>query len=185
MNSSNLPAPVFVKILFLFSLWKFLPGMTTAMSRRRVSCRELGQPDCDGWLWKKRKETSVFLAQKWQRFWFILKGPSLYWYSSQQVQINLNVCSLQTQMIYIVGLKDEISKILVSVVFKYSFYLCLNLSCVLYWIISFTAGWEGRGFCQYSQLQHRKCWRTQAKKVRTNPQKVLLTGFYALILGVF
>ncbi|XP_031703468.1 connector enhancer of kinase suppressor of ras 1 isoform X1 [Anarrhichthys ocellatus] len=58
-------------------------GMSTAMSRRRVSCRELDQPDCDGWLWKKRKE-SVFIAQKWQRFWFVLKGPSLYWYTSLQ-----------------------------------------------------------------------------------------------------
>ncbi|XP_068608003.1 connector enhancer of kinase suppressor of ras 1 [Brachionichthys hirsutus] len=59
-------------------------GMSTAMSRRRVSCRELSQPDCDGWLWKKRKESSVFRTQKWQRFWFVLKGPSLYWYFSQQ-----------------------------------------------------------------------------------------------------
>ncbi|KAM3594173.1 uncharacterized protein V6R79_003574 [Siganus canaliculatus] len=59
-------------------------GMSTALSRRRVSCRELGRPDCDGWLWKKRKESNVFLTQKWQRFWFILKGPSLYWYSGQQ-----------------------------------------------------------------------------------------------------
>uniref|UniRef100_A0A3B4WSJ5 Connector enhancer of kinase suppressor of Ras 1 n=1 Tax=Seriola lalandi dorsalis TaxID=1841481 RepID=A0A3B4WSJ5_SERLL len=62
----------------------FLTGMSTAMSRRRVSCRELGRPDCDGWLWKKRKESSVFITQKWQRFWFVLKGPSLYWYTSQQ-----------------------------------------------------------------------------------------------------
>ncbi|XP_035797790.2 connector enhancer of kinase suppressor of ras 1 isoform X2 [Amphiprion ocellaris] len=59
-------------------------GMTTALSRRRVSCRELGHPDCDGWLWKKRRESSVFLAQKWQRFWFVVKGPYLYWYTSQQ-----------------------------------------------------------------------------------------------------
>ncbi|XP_035024603.2 connector enhancer of kinase suppressor of ras 1 [Hippoglossus stenolepis] len=59
-------------------------GMTTALSRRRVSCRELDRPDCDGWLWKKRKESSVFLTQKWQRFWFVLMGPSLYWYTSQQ-----------------------------------------------------------------------------------------------------
>ncbi|XP_070698360.1 connector enhancer of kinase suppressor of ras 1 [Pempheris klunzingeri] len=59
-------------------------GMTTALSRRRVSCRELCRPDCDGWLWKKRKESGVFIAQKWQRFWFVLTGPSLYWYTSQQ-----------------------------------------------------------------------------------------------------
>ncbi|KAG1971634.1 connector enhancer of kinase suppressor of ras 1 isoform X3 [Pimephales promelas] len=59
-------------------------GTRTAMSRRRVSCRELGRPDCDGWLWKKRKEANVFMTQKWQRFWFVLKGPTLYWYTSQQ-----------------------------------------------------------------------------------------------------
>ncbi|XP_056624665.1 connector enhancer of kinase suppressor of ras 1 isoform X2 [Triplophysa dalaica] len=59
-------------------------GMKTAMSRRRVSCRELGRPDFDGWLWKKRKDGSVFMTQKWQRFWFVLKGPTLYWYNSQQ-----------------------------------------------------------------------------------------------------
>ncbi|XP_063040076.1 connector enhancer of kinase suppressor of ras 1 [Engraulis encrasicolus] len=59
-------------------------GKTTAMSRRRVSCRELGRPDCDGWLWKKRKETGMFMTQKWQRFWFVLKGNTLYWYNSQQ-----------------------------------------------------------------------------------------------------
>uniref|UniRef100_A0A8C1KBW1 Connector enhancer of kinase suppressor of Ras 1 n=1 Tax=Cyprinus carpio TaxID=7962 RepID=A0A8C1KBW1_CYPCA len=59
-------------------------GTRTALSRRRVSCRELGRPDCDGWLWKKRKETNVFMTQKWQRFWFVLKGPTLYWYTSRQ-----------------------------------------------------------------------------------------------------
>ncbi|XP_062863870.1 connector enhancer of kinase suppressor of ras 1 [Trichomycterus rosablanca] len=59
-------------------------GKQTAMSRRRVSCRELGRPDCDGWLWKKRKEMSVFMTQKWQRFWFVLKGVTIYWYMGQQ-----------------------------------------------------------------------------------------------------
>lgn len=59
-------------------------GMSTALSRRRVSCRELAHPDCDGWLWKKRKESSVFITQKWQRFWFVLQGPNLYWYNTQQ-----------------------------------------------------------------------------------------------------
>ncbi|XP_072313969.1 connector enhancer of kinase suppressor of ras 1 [Eucyclogobius newberryi] len=59
-------------------------GMSTAMSRRRVSCRELGRPDCDGWLWKKRRDSGVFVTQKWQRFWFILKGPALYWYNNRQ-----------------------------------------------------------------------------------------------------
>uniref|UniRef100_A0A3P8UT18 Connector enhancer of kinase suppressor of Ras 1 n=1 Tax=Cynoglossus semilaevis TaxID=244447 RepID=A0A3P8UT18_CYNSE len=73
----------FCQIWHTINLHTFL-GMSTAMSRRRVSCKELGRPDCDGWLWKKRKDSSVFIAQKWQRFWFVLKGPSLYWYTSQQ-----------------------------------------------------------------------------------------------------
>ncbi|XP_076834289.1 connector enhancer of kinase suppressor of ras 1 isoform X2 [Brachyhypopomus gauderio] len=59
-------------------------GTRTVLSRRRVSCRELGRPDCDGWLWKKRKEAGVFVTQKWQRFWFVLKGVTIYWYTSQQ-----------------------------------------------------------------------------------------------------
>uniref|UniRef100_A0A3Q4IGL7 Connector enhancer of kinase suppressor of Ras 1 n=1 Tax=Neolamprologus brichardi TaxID=32507 RepID=A0A3Q4IGL7_NEOBR len=71
---------ILISLLFLICL----SGKTTAMSRRRVSCRDLSHPDCDGWLWKKRKESSVFIAQKWQRFWFVLNGPHIYWYKSQQ-----------------------------------------------------------------------------------------------------
>uniref|UniRef100_A0A3P9B7I3 Connector enhancer of kinase suppressor of Ras 1 n=1 Tax=Maylandia zebra TaxID=106582 RepID=A0A3P9B7I3_9CICH len=71
---------IIISLLFLICL----SGKTTAMSRRRVSCRDLSHPDCDGWLWKKRKESSVFIAQKWQRFWFVLSGPHIYWYKSQQ-----------------------------------------------------------------------------------------------------
>ncbi|MED6277533.1 hypothetical protein CHARACLAT_014409 [Characodon lateralis] len=59
-------------------------GMSKALSRRRVSCRDLVHPECDGWLWKKRKESSVFITQKWHRFWFVLQGASLYWYNTPQ-----------------------------------------------------------------------------------------------------
>ncbi|CAI5781574.1 connector enhancer of kinase suppressor of ras 1 isoform X1 [Podarcis lilfordi] len=56
-------------------------GMATRLSRRRISCQDLGQVDCDGWLLKK-KDHGGFMAQKWKRFWFVLKGQSLYWYSN-------------------------------------------------------------------------------------------------------
>ncbi|XP_008948302.1 PREDICTED: connector enhancer of kinase suppressor of ras 1, partial [Merops nubicus] len=46
---------------------------------RRVSCRDLGRVDCDGWLLKK-KDHVAFMAQKWKRCWFVLKGHTLYWY---------------------------------------------------------------------------------------------------------
>ncbi|XP_035759911.1 connector enhancer of kinase suppressor of ras 1 [Egretta garzetta] len=54
-------------------------GVATRVSRRRVSCRDLGRVDCDGWLLKK-KDHVAFMAQKWKRCWFVLKGHTLYWY---------------------------------------------------------------------------------------------------------
>ena len=54
------------------------------MSRRRISVKELGQPDHQGWLYRK-KEGKGFLGLKWKKYWFVLKKTSLYWYSSQLV----------------------------------------------------------------------------------------------------
>uniref|UniRef100_A0A8C3KSM2 PH domain-containing protein n=1 Tax=Calidris pygmaea TaxID=425635 RepID=A0A8C3KSM2_9CHAR len=56
-----------------------LSGVATRLSRRRVSCRDLGRVDCDGWLLKKKDHVG-FMAQKWKRCWFVLKGHTLYWY---------------------------------------------------------------------------------------------------------
>uniref|UniRef100_A0A8C4TLP4 Connector enhancer of kinase suppressor of Ras 1 n=1 Tax=Falco tinnunculus TaxID=100819 RepID=A0A8C4TLP4_FALTI len=53
--------------------------LATRLSRRRVSCRDLGRVDCDGWLLKKKDHVG-FMAQKWKRCWFVLKGHTLYWY---------------------------------------------------------------------------------------------------------
>lgn len=54
------------------------------MSRRRISVKELGQPDHQGWLYRK-KESKGFLGMKWKKYWFVLKKTSFFWYSSQQV----------------------------------------------------------------------------------------------------
>ncbi|NWW89323.1 CNKR1 kinase, partial [Rhynochetos jubatus] len=54
-------------------------GVATRLSRRRVSCRDLGRVDCNGWLLKKKDHVG-FMAQKWKRCWFVLKGHTLYWY---------------------------------------------------------------------------------------------------------
>lgn len=53
------------------------------MSRRRISVKELGQPDHQGWLYRK-KETKGFLGMKWKKYWFVLKKTSFYWYHNQQ-----------------------------------------------------------------------------------------------------
>lgn len=53
------------------------------MSRRRISVKELGQPDHQGWLYRK-KESKGFLGMKWKKYWFVLKKTSFYWYNNQQ-----------------------------------------------------------------------------------------------------
>ncbi|MED6269217.1 hypothetical protein CHARACLAT_030958 [Characodon lateralis] len=55
-----------------------------AMSRRRVSVKDLGEADCQGWL-QRRKDGRSFLGGKWKRFWFVLKKSSLYWYRDKMV----------------------------------------------------------------------------------------------------
>ncbi|XP_061644336.1 connector enhancer of kinase suppressor of ras 2 isoform X5 [Phyllopteryx taeniolatus] len=57
-------------------------GSLTSASRRRISCKDLGHGDCEGWLWKK-KDAKGYFTQKWRKYWFILKESSLYWYTNQ------------------------------------------------------------------------------------------------------
>ncbi|CAL8291441.1 unnamed protein product [Gadus morhua 'NCC'] len=55
-------------------------GGNVTMSRRRISVKELGHPDHQGWLYRKK---DAFLGLKWKKYWFVLKKTSLYWYSNQ------------------------------------------------------------------------------------------------------
>ncbi|KAF7641407.1 hypothetical protein LDENG_00282180, partial [Lucifuga dentata] len=59
-------------------------GSLTSASRRRISCKDLGHGDCEGWLWKK-KDAKGYFTQKWRKYWFILKESCLYWYTNQNV----------------------------------------------------------------------------------------------------
>ncbi|XP_069575775.1 connector enhancer of kinase suppressor of ras 3 isoform X1 [Brachyistius frenatus] len=61
---------------------KKIRGGNGTMSRRRISVKELGQPDHQGWLYRK-KESKGFLGIKWKKYWFVLKKTSLYWYANQ------------------------------------------------------------------------------------------------------
>ncbi|KAM3934014.1 connector enhancer of kinase suppressor of ras 1 [Leptodactylus fuscus] len=75
-------------------------GTVTKLSRRRVSCKDLGSPDCDGWLWQKKENVS-FMSQKWKRCWCVLKKDRLYWYSSPQDEkaqglLNISSYSLES-----------------------------------------------------------------------------------------
>ncbi|XP_034746456.1 connector enhancer of kinase suppressor of ras 2-like isoform X2 [Etheostoma cragini] len=55
----------------------------SSFSKRRISCRDLGQGDCEGWLWKK-KDAKTYFSQKWKKYWFILKDTCLYWYMNEE-----------------------------------------------------------------------------------------------------
>ncbi|XP_061581742.1 connector enhancer of kinase suppressor of ras 2 isoform X1 [Cololabis saira] len=57
-------------------------GSLTSASRRRISCKDLGHGDCEGWLWKK-KDAKGYFTQKWRKYWFVLKESCLYWYTNQ------------------------------------------------------------------------------------------------------
>ncbi|XP_023127664.2 interactor protein for cytohesin exchange factors 1 isoform X1 [Amphiprion ocellaris] len=57
-------------------------GGNGTMSRRRISVKELGHSDHQGWLYRK-KESKGFLGIKWKKYWFVLKKTALYWYTNQ------------------------------------------------------------------------------------------------------
>uniref|UniRef100_A0A9J8B1D7 Connector enhancer of kinase suppressor of Ras 2b n=2 Tax=Cyprinus carpio TaxID=7962 RepID=A0A9J8B1D7_CYPCA len=59
------------------------PGSLPSISKRRISCRDLGQGDCEGWLWKKKDAKSYF-SQKWKKYWVVLKDACLYWYTNEE-----------------------------------------------------------------------------------------------------
>ncbi|XP_075053855.1 connector enhancer of kinase suppressor of ras 1 [Mixophyes fleayi] len=80
----------------------FDPPGVTKLSRRRISCRDLGSPDCDGWLWK-RKENVGFMSQKWKRCWCALKRDRFYWYNAPQDEkalglINVSLYKLESPL---------------------------------------------------------------------------------------
>ncbi|XP_008105517.1 connector enhancer of kinase suppressor of ras 2 isoform X3 [Anolis carolinensis] len=58
-------------------------GLAPSKSKRRISCKDLGRGDCEGWLWKKKDAKSYF-SQKWKKYWFVLKETSLYWYINEE-----------------------------------------------------------------------------------------------------
>ncbi|XP_043940752.1 connector enhancer of kinase suppressor of ras 1-like [Protopterus annectens] len=88
-------------------------GSATKLSRRRISCCDLGEVDCDGWLWQK-KDNPSFMAPKWRKGWFALKKNSLYWYTHPNDEKAEGFIDLSTYNIESAGLHKR----------KYVFKLC-------------------------------------------------------------
>ncbi|KAF0313109.1 Connector enhancer of kinase suppressor of ras 2 [Amphibalanus amphitrite] len=53
---------------------------------RRVSCRDLGQGDCQGWLHMKKEGRGFLHADKWAKRWLVLHGHKLYGYKDKESQ---------------------------------------------------------------------------------------------------
>ncbi|XP_059842038.1 interactor protein for cytohesin exchange factors 1 isoform X1 [Hypanus sabinus] len=58
---------------------------SSKMSRRRISCKDLGRADFQGWLYKKKTNKGL-IGNKWKKYWFVLKGTYLYWYTNQAAE---------------------------------------------------------------------------------------------------
>ncbi|XP_066981930.1 serine-rich adhesin for platelets isoform X1 [Macrobrachium rosenbergii] len=58
--------------------------LVTDQGSRRISCRELGQGDHQGWLYRRRDNKGFLLSHRWERRWFILKKNYLYGYRDRE-----------------------------------------------------------------------------------------------------
>uniref|UniRef100_H2YEM8 PH domain-containing protein n=2 Tax=Ciona savignyi TaxID=51511 RepID=H2YEM8_CIOSA len=56
-------------------------------SQRRVSCRDLGKGDCEGWLWRKNTSpaSNNTLSSKWSKRWVVIKDGGIHSYRSNDV----------------------------------------------------------------------------------------------------
>uniref|UniRef100_A0A7N6BVN8 Connector enhancer of kinase suppressor of Ras 2b n=1 Tax=Anabas testudineus TaxID=64144 RepID=A0A7N6BVN8_ANATE len=83
MRWKPLALQVFERSSLLSRSKKKTASPMSSISKRRISCRDLGQGDCEGWLWKK-KDAKTYFSQKWKKYWFILKNTCLYWYMNEE-----------------------------------------------------------------------------------------------------
>ncbi|XP_076060502.1 connector enhancer of ksr isoform X2 [Oratosquilla oratoria] len=60
------------------SVWRC--GILVDQGNRRISCRDLGQGDHQGWLYRRRDSKAFLLSHHWERRWFVLKKNILYGY---------------------------------------------------------------------------------------------------------
>uniref|UniRef100_A0A8C2IFV9 Connector enhancer of kinase suppressor of Ras 2a n=1 Tax=Cyprinus carpio TaxID=7962 RepID=A0A8C2IFV9_CYPCA len=71
------------RVITYCSLIWYPAAPLSSISKRRISCKDLGRGDCEGWLWKKKDAKSYF-SQKWKKYWFVLKDACLYWYMNEE-----------------------------------------------------------------------------------------------------
>uniref|UniRef100_T1IM37 Connector enhancer of kinase suppressor of ras 2 n=1 Tax=Strigamia maritima TaxID=126957 RepID=T1IM37_STRMM len=53
-------------------------GRTWEFANRRVSCKDLGMGDCQGWLYKRKEIRGIFSGHSWIKRWCVLKNHNFY-----------------------------------------------------------------------------------------------------------
>ncbi len=60
-------------------------------SYRKISCKDLGKGDCEGFLYRYLPKGTLSLVQ-WRLYWCVLKGGTLYVFKSKDVrEIRINI----------------------------------------------------------------------------------------------
>ena len=70
---------------------------------RRVSCRDLGQGDCQGWLHLKKEGRGFLHADKWAKRWLVLRGHKLYGYKDKDVSTVVLARAARAQAVRVQG----------------------------------------------------------------------------------
>ncbi|KAL4233445.1 Connector enhancer of kinase suppressor of ras [Mactra antiquata] len=60
------------------------PKMGRKKVDRRVSCKDLGKTDCEGWLYKRRTKGGGPLSSHWQKRWCVIKDFSMFCYHDKE-----------------------------------------------------------------------------------------------------
>ncbi|XP_014677793.1 PREDICTED: interactor protein for cytohesin exchange factors 1-like [Priapulus caudatus] len=47
---------------------------------RRISCQDLGNGECEGWLHRRRPVVSLLQPSKWMKRWCVLKDSNMFCY---------------------------------------------------------------------------------------------------------
>jgi len=89
------PRPNVDSALIITLLVTVRSGTSMTGQHRRISCKDLGGGDCQGWLLMKKKDVGFsLLRSKWDKFWFVLAKRNLYYYRQPNVSCRCPATSL-------------------------------------------------------------------------------------------
>lgn len=81
MNSTSSPRPPTDSPTSQVVMRDKPPTSRKSKQHRRISCKDLGGGDCQGWLMMKKKNGGFsVLRSKWDKFWFVLTKKNLFYY---------------------------------------------------------------------------------------------------------